>query len=157
MRSPPKPGMVDLALLDCIEWVSLGFEVVQSIYPGWRFGAADTVVANGLHGALCVGQRHALSSQMEHWLRDLASFTVDLCCDGKLAHGGGGSLVLGSPLQALRHLVELLASDTTNPPLGAGEIISTGTLTLAAQVKPGERWTANANGIPLEDIAIQFE
>ena len=157
LKSPPRPGITDAALVDCIEWVSLGFEIVQSIYPGWKFGAADTVAANGLHAALCIGHRHALAPPMENWLRELGTFTVDLSCNGKLVHHGGGSLVLGSPLQALRHLVELLAQDSTNPPLRAGEIISTGTLTLAAEVKAGERWTATVTGIPLEDISIQFE
>jgi 2-keto-4-pentenoate hydratase len=69
---------------------------------------------------------------------------------------GGGSLVLDSPLRALRHLVELLAADPHNPPLRAGEVISTGTLTLAMPVKPGERWTTTVVGIPLEEITIRF-
>jgi 2-oxo-3-hexenedioate decarboxylase len=69
---------------------------------------------------------------------------------------GSGSLVLGSPLTALRHLVDLLASDPHNPPLRAGEIISTGTLTVAMPVKQGERWTTTVLGIPLEEITIQF-
>jgi 2-oxo-3-hexenedioate decarboxylase len=157
LGSAPKPGMTDKALFNCIEWLSLGFEIVQSIYPGWRFGAADTIANNGLHAALCVGQRHALSAPVETWLRHLGNFTVNLICDGRLVHRGGGSLVLGSPFQALRHLVDLLANDTRNPPLSVGEIISTGTLTLAAQVRPGETWTASVNGIPLEDISMTFE
>jgi len=54
-----------------------------------------------------------------------------------LARAGGGAFVLDSPLLALRHLVELLAADPHNPPLSAGEIISTGTLTLAMPVRAG--------------------
>jgi len=64
--------------------------------------------------------------------------------------------VLGSPLVALRHLIELLANDLHNPPLRAGEIISTGTLTLAMPINPGECWTATALGIPLEEVTIRF-
>lgn len=56
----------------------------------------------------------------------------------------------------LRHLIELLANDLHNPPLGAGEIISTGMLTLAMPVKSGERWTTTVLGIPLEEITIRF-
>ena len=70
---------------------------------------------------------------------------------------GGGALVLDSPLCALRHLVELLAEDLHNPPLRAGEVISTGTLTLAMPVSPGEIWTTNVFGLPLNTIALQFE
>jgi 2-oxo-3-hexenedioate decarboxylase len=57
----------------------------------------------------------------------------------------------------LRHLVELLANDPHNPPLRAGEIISTGTLTLAMPVSAGESWTTRVHGIPLEDIALRIE
>jgi 2-oxo-3-hexenedioate decarboxylase len=42
----------------------------------------------------------------------------------------------------------LLANDSHNPQLCAGEVISTGTLTLAMPVKPGERWTTTVVGIP---------
>jgi 2-oxo-3-hexenedioate decarboxylase len=47
----PAPGMDETALLACIDWVGHGFEIVQSIFPGWKFSAPDTVVAFGLHGA----------------------------------------------------------------------------------------------------------
>jgi 2-keto-4-pentenoate hydratase len=60
-------------------------------------------------------------------------------------------------LLALRHLVQLLAHDPHNPPVGAGEIISTGTLTLAMAVSAGETWTAKASGIPFEEISLRFE
>ncbi|WP_076865027.1 2-keto-4-pentenoate hydratase [Bradyrhizobium mercantei] len=152
----PSPSMRDDALLDCIEWVALGYEIVQSIFPGWKFAAADTVAANGVHGALLIGTRHAIAPRKDAWQRELASFEAELQRDGKTVQRGCGALVLDSPLQALRHLVELLAKDPHNPPLGAGEVISTGTLTLPMPVKPGERWTAKAAGIPLEDIAIRF-
>jgi 2-oxo-3-hexenedioate decarboxylase len=157
LKAAPLPGMNETALLDCIEWVSLGYEIVQSIFPGWKFAAADTVAANGVHGALLVGMRHAIAPRKTEWQRELATFEVELCCNGKLSQRGGGSLVLDSPLQALRHLVELLAEDLHNPPLCAGEIISTGTLTLAMPVSAGETWTTNVFGIPLDGITIRFE
>jgi len=59
-------------------------------------------------------------------------------CNGKLSQRGSGALVLGSPL-------------------GAGEIISTGTLTLAMPVSARETWSAKVTGIPLEEIALCFE
>ena len=157
LKAPPSAGMNEAELLDCIEWVSLGYEIVQSIYPGWKFTAADTVAANGVHGAVLVGTRHAIASRKLEWQRELATFTVELYCNGKLSQRGGGEFVLGSPLLALRHLVELLGNDTANPALAAGETISTGTLTLAMPVSAGETWTTKVSGIPLEEITIQFE
>jgi 2-oxo-3-hexenedioate decarboxylase len=157
LKSEPQPDMSESALLDCIEWVSLGYEVVQSIFPNWRFAAADTVAANGLHGAFLVGTRHPIASRKDAWSRQLASFTVELYCDGKLSQRGGGALVLDSPLLALRYLAELTAHDAHNPPLHAGEIISTGTLTLAMPLAKGQTWSTKVSGIPLENTTIQFE
>jgi 2-oxo-3-hexenedioate decarboxylase len=92
----------------------------------------------------------------EKGIAHLSTFEVERYCDSKLVQRGGGSLVLDSPLRALSHLVELLANDPHNPPLCAGEVISTVTLTLAMLFKPGERWTTTVVGIPLEEITIRI-
>ena len=153
----PLPSMTETDLLDCIEWVSLGYEVVQSIFPGWRFAAADTIAANALHGALLIGTRHAVAARRAEWRRELASFRAELFCDGRPSQTGGGEIVLGSPLNALRELVKLLDEDDRNPPLAAGEVVSTGTLTLAMAVEPGQTWTTRVQGIPLDEITVRFE
>jgi 2-oxo-3-hexenedioate decarboxylase len=157
LKTAPSPGMSEAALLDCIEWVSLGYEVVQSIFPDWKFAAPDTVAANGLHGALVIGARHAVAPRKTEWQRELATFRVELYCDGKLVQRGSGDLVLDSPLLALRHLIELLANDPYNSQPRAGEIISTGTLTLAMPISVGQSWTTKVSGIPLEEVVLQFE
>jgi 2-oxo-3-hexenedioate decarboxylase len=156
LKAAPTPGMSDEALLDCVDWIALGYEIVQSIYPGWKFTAADVVAANGVHGCLLVGKRHPIAPRKAAWLRELAAFEVTLHCDGTICQQGGGALVLGSPLKALAHLVDLLANDSHNPPLRAGEIISTGTLTLAMPVSAGQTWITKASGIPLDDISVRF-
>jgi 2-keto-4-pentenoate hydratase len=157
LKAAPVPGMSEAALLDCTEWVALGYEIVQSIFLDWKFSAPDAVAAHCVHGALVIGARHAIAPRKTEWQHELATFRVELYCDDKLSQCGSGALVLDSPLLALGNLVELLASDTHNPPLRAGEIISTGTLTLAMPVSAGERWTTKVFGIPLEEIALRFE
>ena len=157
LKAAPSAGMTDNSLFDCIEWVALGYEIVASIYPGWKFTAADAVAANGVHGGFLVGNRHPVAPRKAQWLPELAAFEIALYCDGTISQRGGGALVLGSPLNALRYLVELLAHDPDNAPLRAGEIISTGTLTLAMPVSAGQTWTTQASGIPLEDISVRFE
>jgi 2-oxo-3-hexenedioate decarboxylase len=64
--------------------------------------------------------------------------------------------VLDSPFLALRHLIAVLAEDPVNPPLAAGEIVSTGTLTRALPVAPGETWRTRLNGIALDGIELRF-
>lgn len=157
LGAAPNPSMNEEELLDCIDWISLGYEVVQSIYAGWKFASSDTIAANALHGALLIGIRHKVAPRKAAWLRELASFNAELFCDGRSSQTGGGAVVLGSPLRALQHIVKLLEDDPYNAPLGAGEIVSTGTLTLAMTVGAGQTWTTKVQGIPLEDINVHFE
>ena len=41
-------------------------------------------------------------------------------------------------------------------PLAAGEVISTGTLTDALPVKPGETWSTEIGGLPLQNLTISY-
>lgn len=88
LKAPPRPDMNEAALLDCIKWVSLGYEIVQSIFPDWKFAAADTVAANGVHGALVIGPRHSIAPRKAEWQRELATFGVELYCNGNLGQRG---------------------------------------------------------------------
>jgi 2-oxo-3-hexenedioate decarboxylase len=151
----PAPGMDERALLGCIDSVAHGFEIVQSIFPGWGFSAPDAVVAFGLHGALLLGPWHPVTAH-EEWEQELAAFELDLLCDGVIVDHGRASNVLGGPLTALRQLVELLAPDAVNSPLAAGEIITTGTLTRVPPVGPGEMWSTALSDVALDGIRVQF-
>jgi 2-oxo-3-hexenedioate decarboxylase len=156
MAAAPKQGMDDAALLGCIEWVAHGFELVQSLFPGWKFAAADTVAAYGLHGALFVGERFPVASSLERWRTTLPAFEIDLFCDGKLIDHGRASHVLDGPVSALRHLVDVLAADASQPPLAAGEIVTTGTLTRAFPVRPGQTWSTALSGIDLPGARLRL-
>ncbi len=128
-----------ITALGCVEWVAHGFEIVQSLFPGWRFHAADTVAAFGLHGALLLGPREPVTAaNADHWHDRLAGFEITLMCDGVDAdHGHASNVLGGGPLAALRHLVEVLAANRDSPPLKPGEIVATGTLTRALPIKSG--------------------
>lgn len=158
LAAAPEPGMDEAALLGCIEWIAHGFEIVQSVFPGWRFTAPDAVAGLGMHGALRIGSRHGLADAPEDgWQAALHGFTIRLSCNGEEVDKGGGANVLGGPLTPLRHLVAMLADDPGNPPLAAGEIITTGTLTGAFPIAPGERWATLIEGLPIAGIEIEFE
>lgn len=156
LSAAPDAAMDERALLSCVGWVALGYEVVQSIYPDWKFAASDTVAAFGLHGAMLIGERHPVAGDAEQWLKQLANFDVELACNGAVVDRGHARNVLGGPLSALRHFVGVLAQDSVNPGLAAGEIVTTGTLTRAMPIKPGERWTTTVSGIPLRPIDVTF-
>jgi 2-keto-4-pentenoate hydratase len=153
----PTSSMDETALLSCVDWVAHGFEIVQSIFPEWKFSAADTVAANGVHGALLIGPRHKIGLQVAEWGKVLSAFEIDLLRDGRIMDRGQSKNVLGGPVSALRHLVELLAHDEINPPLAAGEVVTTGTLTRAMPVRSGETWNTALNGISLAGIQLRFD
>jgi 2-oxo-3-hexenedioate decarboxylase len=151
----PQPDMDERALLSCIEWVAHGFEIVQSVYPDWRFTTADTVAACGLHGALLIGPRRIVRpAEAEEWFESLPTFRIALKRDDADVANGSGANVLDGPLSALRHFVGLLVDDAINPPLSAGEIVSTGTLTRALPIAPRERWSTKLSGIQLSGINL---
>jgi 2-oxo-3-hexenedioate decarboxylase len=152
----PRPGMDERAILGCVGWVAHGFEIVQSIFPAWEFALADTVAGYGLHGALMIGPRHEIAGQADAWLQPLATCEIDLSRNGELMDHGQASNVLGGPVSALRHLIDVLANDPANPPLAAGEIVTTGTLTRAFPVAPGEHWATALHGVDLPGIDIRF-
>jgi 2-oxo-3-hexenedioate decarboxylase len=156
LAAAPAPDMDETALLGCIDWVAHGFELVQSIFPGWKFSPADTVAAYGLHGALLIGARHPISEDIDAWSRTLSSFEIDLKREGTVLEHGRAANVLGGPVSALRHLVGVLTRDQVNPPLAAGEIVTTGTLTRALPVAPGETWTTELIGVALQGIRVHF-
>lgn len=153
----PKAGMTEASLMDCVAWVAHGVEIVQSVYPGWRFEAADTVAASALHGAYLLGPRQPLVlAGPEGWRRALGDFSLTLLRDGEPVDTGHAANVLDGPLPALRHLVGLLADDPVNPPLAAGEIVTTGTVTRALPVAAGERWETRLQGLDLPGFRIAF-
>ena len=152
----PAQGMDDAALIGCVEWVSHGFELVQSIFPNWKFSPADTVAANGLHGALLIGPRHPVGSDAGEWQRTLTAFDIDLKCAGAQMDRGRAGNVMEGPLSTLRYVMDLLAKDRANPPLAPGEIVTTGTLTKALPVRPGETWSTELSGVALDGISVRF-
>lgn len=156
LSAAPNAAMNERELVSCIAWLALGYEVVQSIYPDWKFAASDTVAAFGLHGAMLIGERHPISGNAELWIDQLSNFDVELACNGDVVDRGHARNVLGGPLSALRHFVGVLAKDDVNPGLASGEIVTTGTLTRAMPIKPGETWTTTVSGIPLGSISVRF-
>ncbi len=51
---------------------------------------------------------------------------------------------------------DYLALARNNPPLAAGEIVTTGTLTRALPIQPGEVWSTRLTGVALEGVSVRF-
>lgn len=154
VKRSPAPSMTTTELADCVEWVAHGFEIVQSVFPQWKFTAPDAAAAYGLHGMLLVGAKRTVMVPGD-WVAPLDRFRLSLFCNGTKVDEGSASNILGGPLHALRHLVEVIAADGT-PPLQPGEIITTGTVTDAFPVVAGQSWHTEIEGIDLEGARVTF-
>lgn len=143
--------------LAATEWIAAGFEIVQSHFPDWKFAAADCTAAFGLHAALTVGEPYAIdAAQREALVAMLPTFRATLRKGGVVVDTGVGANVLDSPALAVAHLANVLARHPEHPPLEAGEIVTTGTITDAWPVAPGETWSSDYGELPLTGLTLEF-
>tara|TARA_A100001015_G_scaffold22212_1_gene25229 strand:- start:6849 stop:7655 length:807 start_codon:yes stop_codon:yes gene_type:complete len=143
----PTIQMSEEEVFSCISHYSCGFEIVHSIFKNWKFLAADTVAAFALHECLIHGEFIRIKpNDRKALLEKFKSFKVQLFCDGKLIDKGSSLNILdGGPVKALCTLVQMLSESTSFLDFQVGEIISTGTLTNAFPIKPGEVWLAQSD------------
>jgi 2-keto-4-pentenoate hydratase len=155
LKAAPPRSRDPAALLDSIECVAHAVEIVQCHHPDWKLTIADCCAANGLHGRLVVGTPVPVAA-MPGLAEALPQAEVTLKKGGAIVDRGAGANVLGSPLLALAYLVEVLAAQSDAPPLAAGEIVTTGTLTDAHPVARGETWSTSFTGLPLPGLTLEF-
>jgi 2-oxo-3-hexenedioate decarboxylase len=141
-------------LLQCIEWIAHACEIVHCPHPDWKLKLPDSTASNGLHGRLVTGTPVEVR-KLPDLAAQLPRVEAELYKGSSLVERGLGEIVLGSPLLALGHLVTLLARQAA-PPLAAGEIVTTGTLTDAHAVRPHEAWRTAISGLPLRGLGLRF-
>lgn len=152
----PQAGMDEAALAGCLAWVAHGVEIVHTHFEGWRFGGAAEPVADfGLHGRLLVGPRRALHD----WAApgpELAALTLELRRGDEAVDRGQGAWVLDGPLTALRLWLEAMAAMTPDVAVQPGEVVTTGTLTDAWPLAPGEAWSTLPDDLRLPGLRLRF-
>src|ERR1041385_5495464 len=158
LKGPVPPTDDAAAVLACVEWMAPGFEIVQSHFPDWKFAAAACPAAFGLHGALVVGAPLAVTDANRAALAAaLPAFELTLSRGDVVIDRGVGANVLGSPALALAPLARPLANQPQAPKLAAGEIVTTGTITDAWPVRPGETWSSDYGALGIDGITLNFE
>ena len=144
------PTMADRdAIAEAVAWAAAGLEVVHCHFEGWEMTPAEAVADGGVHAALAIGPRAAVSANA---VRSLGAATCQLLLDGVVTGTGSGADVLGGPLDALYWLLKGLPDG-----LRAGEIVTTGTLTQAMPIQPGQRWEHRLSAsIELEPVQLRI-
>ena len=143
--------------LEGVEWLALGFEIIDCVFPGWTYQPADFVAAYGLHAALIVGKPQPIEpSMIPALVDDLARFSVRLMKNGELVEEGAGKNALRSPARSLGELAAAISRQPDAEPLAAGELVSSGTLTASTSIARGELWEAKVDGLALASLTVQL-
>ena len=161
LRRTPPQGCSVFELIDCIDWMAHGFEIVVSPFPDWKFELPDAIAAFGLHGALLVGEPHTLSDKSRRHLGDsLATASVSLSRmrggESTLVATGFGRYVMDSPVLALWDLHQKLSRQKAFPPLRDGELITTGSWTDTHPIQAGDTWKSAFASINIEGLTAVF-
>jgi 2-oxo-3-hexenedioate decarboxylase len=155
LKAVPPRSRNPALLLESIEWIAHSIEIVQCHHPEWKMTLGDCTADNALHGRLIVGTPVNVQ-RISGLAAALPFLKVTLRKGGETVDQGTGANVLDSPLLSLAFLVEILAEQKDAPPLAAGEIVSTGTLTDAHPVKAGEIWSTDLHGFAARGLEISF-
>jgi 2-keto-4-pentenoate hydratase len=143
------------AVLDAVEWLALGFEIIDCVFADWKFQPTDFVAARGFHAALVIGEPRRIEPGVVSTLVDeLPRLKVKLLKDGHLVEEGSGRNSLRSPALCLGELASAISRQPTAEPLAAGELVSSGTLTGSHPIAPGETWTAVIEGLELPALTL---
>ena len=151
LKQTPKDGSENTEIY--MDWIAPGFEIVDSIYPNWKFSLTDAIASGGLHGCLVVGKKFKVNDRTE---RDLIDVGVSLYRGGRMEEAGTGANVLDGPVSAIQYLNSGLSKIKNQDALVAGDIITTGTMTDAKPIFSKEKWSAKFEGVVDSELNLEF-
>ena len=156
VKGTPPEGADAARVLEAVEWIALGFEIIDCVFVDWQFQPVDFVASRGLHAGLIVGTPLAVTSANRAEMAEaLPVFTVGLEKNGAVVATGSGKNVLRSPALCLGELAAAIARTGLRGPLQPGELISSGTLTESQPMGANETWTATVEGLALPKLTLR--
>ena len=151
MKTPLNGSTDPAAILETVEWLAPGFEIIDCPFPDWKFQPTDFVAAFGLHRALIVGKPLRVTPDLISSLAaQLPVFTLRLSKNGQIVEEGSGKNSLRSPALCLGELARGIH-------LSPEELVSSGTLTTPTLIARGEEWKVEVAGLDLQSLTAIFE
>ena len=145
------------AALMSVEWLAMGFEIIDCPFPDWKFQPSDFVASFGLHAALVIGERIQVGrDNLAALSEELGQFKVRMSKNGEFIEEGSGKNSLKSPALCLAELSVAIAKRFPSAPLGAGEIVSSGTLTAGHFLEKNDVWRAELEGLSLPSLTLRL-
>lgn len=121
------------------EYVVAALEIVDSRIAGWDISLLDTVADNASAAMFVLGTaRRPLEN-------DLAGCAMTMSRGDEVVSTGLGSACLGSPVRAVAWLAA--TAFALGAPLRAGDIVLSGALGPVVDLRPGDTFTAEVDGL----------
>lgn len=143
----PGEGCTEEDVLDATEAVAPAIELIDSRIRDWRIGLVDTIADNASSAGFVLGPERVKP-------RDIDLLTIDatLRRNGEVVAEGRSDAVLGNPVTAVAWLARKVAGFGVR--LEAGHVILPGSCTRAIDVRPGDEFVADFDG--LGAVALSF-
>jgi len=125
------PGITAATVLNATEGVMPAIEVIDSRIRDWKIKIQDTVADNASSARVILGGKILPAQKL-----DLRYVGIVLEKNGEIVATGAGAAVLGNPAQSAAWLANKLSE--FDVALKAGEIIMSGSLVSAVEVKPND-------------------
>jgi 2-keto-4-pentenoate hydratase len=145
------------AALTSVDWLAVGFEIIDCPFPQWQFQPGDLVASFGFHAALVIGERVTVRPDSIATLVDeLARFKVRVFKNGEFVEEGSGRNSLRNPALCLAELSRAILRRFPTQPLTTAEIVSSGTLTSGHLTGKGDLWAVEIEGISLPPLILRL-
>ena len=128
-------------VLDCTEYVSAAFEIVDSRVADWKIKLADTISDNASSGRYVLGSKRVSPKAL-----DLTAVTMSTEQAGRgVVSEGVASAVMGDPAVSVAWLANCLRRYGVS--LNKGEVVLSGAFAAALPAKKGDEFIATFSGL----------
>ncbi len=141
------PQVKESDVIQAIDCVCASLELVGSRVQNWDIRIADTVADNASASHFVLSDEQRAVRQV-----DMVNAGMKMWRNGELVSQGKAAACLGSPLKALVWLAQTFAD--LGQPLKAGDWVLSGALGPMVPVAPGDRFTAEIEG--LGSVGLNF-
>lgn len=138
-RDLPHADTTSAEVLRAVDCALPALEIVGSRIANWDIAFVDTVADNGSSAFFTLGPSPRRIADI-----DMLDGKMALEADNHIVSQGAGRACLGSPLNAVRWLARIMATNGT--PLAAGDVILSGALGPMVDAAPGTTYTAMIDG-----------
>lgn len=142
-----KPSLTTLDVIQAVDYAFPAIEIVGSRVKDWDIKITDTIADNASASHWVIGHQPARLSDF-----DVVNCKMTMTNNDTVVSEGIGKACLGSPINALLWLAKKMME--LQEPLKAGDLIFTGALGPMVNVKAGDNYNVNIEG--LGKVSIGF-